>query len=87
MAGGFAQNLTDEELVELYINQNLSAEEIAELYHTTRCAVLCVMSKRGIKKPKELSVQKQKESNLKKYGVASTFQIKEIQEKIAQTCL
>ena len=87
MAGGFAQNLTDEELIGLYINQNLSAEEIAELYHTTRCAVLCVMSKRGIKKPKELSVQKQKESNLKKYGVVSTLQIKEIQEKIAQTCL
>ncbi len=87
MAGGFAQNLTDEELIELYINQNLSAEEIAELYHTTRCAVLCVMSKRGIKKPKELSVQKQKESNLKKYGVTSTLQTKEVQEKIAQTCL
>lgn len=49
MASGFAHNLTDEELRELYINQNLSAEEIAEMYHTTRCAVLCEMSKRGIK--------------------------------------
>lgn len=87
MASGFAHNLTDEELRELYINQNLSAEEIAEIYHTTRCAVLCEMSKRGIKKPRELTTQKQKESNLKKYGVTSTLQVKEVQDKIAQTCL
>lgn len=87
MAGGFAQNLTDEELIELYINQNLSTEEMAEIYHVSQSAVATVLSRRKIKKPKELAAQKQKESNLKKYGVVSTLQVKEVKEKIAQTCL
>lgn len=84
---GALSDVTNEELIELYINQNLAADEIAEKFGTTRGAVATELSKRKIKKPGFLRAAKQRERNIEKYGVVSTLQLKEVQDKISKTCL
>ena len=84
---GALSDVTDGELIELYINQNLAADEIAEKFRTTKGAVATELSKRKIKKSGVLRAAKQRERNIEKYGVASTLQLKEVQDKISKTCL
>lgn len=84
---GALSNVTNEELIELYIGQNLAADEIAEKFGTTKGAVATELSKRKIKKPGNLRAIKQRERNMERYGVASTLQLKEVQDKISKTCL
>lgn len=84
---GQFKNVADEELIELYINQNMSAMELAEHYGVTEGALRCCLSRRGIHKSKEQIAAKSKELLMKKYGVTSTLQLAEVQDKIKKTCL
>lgn len=84
---GVLDGVTDEELKMLYIEQNLAADEIADLFGVARSLVYTVLSRRGIHKPKELFIQKQKERNLKKYGATTTLKLKSVQDKISEICL
>ena len=84
---GKFKNITDEELIELYINQNMSAMELADYYGVTEGALRSCLSRRGIHKSKEQIAAKSKELLMKKYGVTSTLQLAEVQDKIKKTCL
>ena len=84
---GQFKSITDEELIELYINQNMSAMELAEHYGVTEGALRSCLSRRGIHKSKEQKAEKSKELLMKKYGVTSTLQLAEVQDKIKKTCL
>ena len=84
---GKFKNVTDEELIELYINQNMSAMELADYYGVTEGALRSCLSRRGIHKSKEQIAAKSKELLMKKYGVTSTLQLAEVQDKIKKTCL
>ena len=84
---GAFKNVSDEELIELYINQNLSTLEMAEHYSVTVGAIRTCLSRRGIHKAKEQISSKNKELLEKKYGVTSTLLIPEVQDKIKKTCL
>lgn len=79
--------ITDEELKRLYIEQNLTCGEIAANFNVSKSMVATVLSRRGIRKPKELFIQKQKQKNLEKYGVTTTLKLKSVQNKISETCL
>lgn len=84
---GALDGITDEELKKLYIEQNLACDEIAVTFNVSKSVVATVLSRRGIHKPKELFIQKQKERNLEKYGVTTTLKLKSVQDKISETCL
>ena len=84
---GKFKNVTNEELIELYINQNMSAMELADYYGVTEGALRSCLSRRGIHKSKEQIAAKSKELLMKKYGVTSTLQLAEVQDKIKKTCL
>lgn len=84
---GALDGVTDEELRQLYIEQNLACDEIAAIFSVSKSVVASTLSRRGIHKPKELFVQKQKERNLEKYGVTTTLKLKSVQDKISETCL
>lgn len=84
---GILDGVTDEELRQLYVEQNLACDEIAAFFNVSKSMVATVLSRRGIHKPKELFIQKQKERNLEKYGVTTTLKLKSVQDKISETCL
>lgn len=84
---GVLDDIPDEELKKLYIEQNLACDEIAKLFGVTTSLLYTVLSRRKIHKPRELSIKKQKERNLEKYGVTTTLKLKSVQDKISETCL
>ena len=85
------KNDLEQELRELYINQNKSTTELAEHYKVAGKTLRSWLKKFNIEKPKELTnlhrQEARKKSNLAKYGVEHTSQLKENREKMKSTCI
>lgn len=77
---------SEEEFVELYINQNKTQVEIASLFGVTRDYIHRYVQNRNIKKPTQLLTVNRQKTCLEKYGATSYRGSVEGALRIASTC-
>lgn len=80
------QPFSDEEFIELYINQNKTQVQIAEIFGVDRDYIHRYVQRRKIKKPVALLTANRQKTCVEKYGATSYAGSAEGRQRIEQTC-